>query len=34
MKIEKIKIKNFWGILEAELEFDYQLNVFIGKASI
>lgn len=30
MKIEKIKIENFRGILNAELEFDSQLNVFIG----
>lgn len=30
MKIEKIKIEHFRGILEAELEFDSQLNVFIG----
>lgn len=30
MKIEKIKIENFRGILEEELVFDEQLNVFIG----
>lgn len=30
MKIEKIEIENFRGVLNAELEFDAQLNVFIG----
>ncbi|MFK7935498.1 MAG: AAA family ATPase [Saprospiraceae bacterium] len=31
MKVKKIKIENFRGILDAELEFDDRLNVFIGR---